>query len=175
MKHFLESNDSVAWFSAIKKMSTWPLWRRAVKKRAQRTFASTSQGQAGCYNAGQPKTTMRRLLCILLMFCLPLQSFAMQWSTAMETDGMSLTHEALHDEHVSHHHEDDGSIHFDNSDESSQHIGDHYCSLQPAVLCLAAALPAPLELVEDLRVVWDRSVPDPELKLPDRPPSHALG
>ena len=54
---------------------------------------------------------MRRLLCILLMLCLPLQGFAMQWGFAMQSSDLSLAHEALHEGFVSHHHEDDGTIH----------------------------------------------------------------
>lgn len=109
---------------------------------------------------------MRRLLCILLMFCLPLQGFAMQGSFA---------HEILHEEHVSHHHEADGSIHFDASDESVQHVQDHSCSTQPGGLFFPALAPTPAQLVETVAIGEVAFIPDPMLEHPHRPPALSLG
>lgn len=118
---------------------------------------------------------MRRLFCILLMFCLPLQGFAMPWGQAMQASEQSLMHEVLHDEHVSHHHEDDGSIHIDDSDESSRHIEDHSSSPQPVGLPIPFLVAAPLELVHTVSGDLVAFIPDPMLALPHRPPASALG
>lgn len=118
---------------------------------------------------------MRRLLCILLMLCLPLQGFAMQWGAAIQTSEMSLLHEVLHEEQVSHHHESDGSIHYDHSDESSQHIQDHSSSPQPAGLIVALNSAPPLQLVSVLHSEFTQFVPDPLLDSPHKPPTFALG
>lgn len=118
---------------------------------------------------------MRRLLYILLMFCLPLQGFAMQWGQAIQAEEITLAHEMLHDEHVSHHHEADGTLHFDSSDESIQHVQDHSCSAQPVGLFLPALAPAPLQLVERITVGDAVFYADAMLELPHRPPAFALG
>lgn len=119
---------------------------------------------------------MRRLFCILLMFCLPLQGFAMPWERSLQPSAQSLMHEVLHDEHVSHHHhEDDGSIHIDDSDESSQHIDDHSTSPQPVGLLIPFLVAPPVELVHTVSLDLVEFIPDPMLALPHRPPASALG
>jgi hypothetical protein len=118
---------------------------------------------------------MRRLFCILLMFCLPLQGFAMQWSSAIQVEDVSFAHEILHEEHVSHHHEDDGSIHFDASEESVQHVQDHFCSPQPGGFFVPELVTAPARLVETLSVAEVTFIPDPMLEQPLRPPASTLG
>jgi len=99
----------------------------------------------------------------------------MQWGQAMQAGDESLMHEVLHEERVSHHHEDDGTVHFDNSDESSQHIQDHSCSPQPAGLYFPVLLPAPTELIQLVSVDLVEFIPEPALRLPHRPPALALG
>lgn len=122
---------------------------------------------------------MRRLFCILLMLCLPLQGFAMQWPMALASDAAPLAqevmHEVMHDAHVSHHHDDDGTLHIDDSDESEQHIQDHSSPPQPATLpalLLPLAPPGPVFTVPTALVQY---IPDPMLELPHRPPSPSLG
>ncbi|KRB92357.1 hypothetical protein ASE26_05070 [Duganella sp. Root198D2] len=109
------------------------------------------------------------------MFCLPLQGFARHWSEDIQTGDRSFAHGVLHDEHVSHHHEADGSIHFDASDESVQHVQDHSCSPQPTGLLLPAVAAAPDQLVEIVSARVIAYIPDPMLELPHRPPALALG
>lgn len=100
----------------------------------------------------------------------------MQWGAAMHLeDPVAFAHEILHDEHVSHHHEDDGSIHFDTSDESAQHVQDHSCSPQPGGLYVPEAPRAPNQLVEVIEIKPVTEIPDPMLELPHRPPASALG
>lgn len=100
----------------------------------------------------------------------------MQWSDAFQSDEVAtFAHEVLHDEHVSHHHEDDGSIHFDASDESIQHVQDHSCSPQPGGLFIPQILRAPDQLIEVLMIDPITHIPDPMLELPHRPPALTLG
>lgn len=98
----------------------------------------------------------------------------MQWGQAIGENGSTVAHEFLHDEHVSHHHEDDGSIHFDNSEESTQHIQDH-CSSLPGGLFVPCLATAPLRLVTTATIHLVAYIPDPMLELPHRPPANALG
>lgn len=99
----------------------------------------------------------------------------MQWGQAMELADFSFTHEVLHDERVSHHHDDDGSIHFDVSDESAQHVQDHCCSPQPGGLFVPELLSPPPQLVETIPVAEITFIPDPMLEHPHRPPAPTLG
>lgn len=99
----------------------------------------------------------------------------MQWGQALQADNLSFAHEVLHDEQVSHHHEDDGSIHFDTSDESVQHVQDHSCSPQPTGLFASELVAAPVQLVETIVVAEVTFIPDPMLEHPHRPPAFALG
>ncbi|WP_338770506.1 hypothetical protein [Massilia sp. METH4] len=117
---------------------------------------------------------MRHLLCILLMLCLPLQSFALQWEHVLAGD-MTLAHEIEHDEQVSHHHEDDGSVHYDHSDESQNHLQDHTCSPQPAAFAPPAQALLPARLISIVRPDGPAPMPDPLLDCPHRPPASPLG
>jgi hypothetical protein len=126
---------------------------------------------------------MRRFFYLLLMLCLPLQGLAMQWGTAWPSDAAPVAHEVmhkvmhevLHDAHVSHHHEDDGTLHIDDSDESAEHIQDHSAPPQPAAL-LSTVLPAaPPALVCSVQPGAPPLIPDPMLECPHRPPALSLG
>eukprot|EP01032_Pedospumella_encystans_P003028 gene3028-3567_t len=57
----------------------------------------------------------------------------MQWGPLLAGENQTIGHQLEHDEHVPHHHhEEDGSVHCDDSDESEQHLLDHPTSPQPA-------------------------------------------
>lgn len=118
---------------------------------------------------------MRRLLCVLLLMCLPLHSFAMQWGRMLSGEGTTLSHEVAHDSHVQHHHDDDGSVHYDDSDESSQHIQDHACTPQTAVLAAPQVAAASQPLIGKVSAEVSTFIPDPNLDSPLRPPSPTLG
>jgi hypothetical protein len=122
---------------------------------------------------------MRRLFCILLMLCLPLQGFAMQWRAALRPDAAPLAqeimHQVMHDARVSHHHEGDGTVHVDNSDESTQHVQDHSAPPQPATLIAMAMPVAPPQLVFAVLTELSLFIPDPVPECPHRPPSPTLG
>ncbi len=117
---------------------------------------------------------MRHLLCLLLMLCLPLQSFALPWEHVLAGD-TTLAHEIEHDEHVQHHHDDDGVIHYDDSEESAQHVQDHTCSAQPAAIPMPSLAMLPAQLMSIVRPDGPAPMPDPLLDCPHRPPSFALG
>lgn len=118
---------------------------------------------------------MRRLICILLLMCLPLQSFALQGGSMLFGTDASLEHEIAHDDHVPHHHDGDGSLHYDDSEESSEHVQDHSNCSQPADLSVPKLPVAPEQLVSLVKLEFSRFIPDPYLDGPLRPPSPALG
>lgn len=118
---------------------------------------------------------MRRIFCILLLMCLPLHGFAMQWGPLLAGDSTTIAHEIEHDGHVQHHHEDDGSIHYDDSDESANHLLDHPASPQPVHLLLPLLPGAPEQLVKTVEEDISSYVPDPFLDSPRRPPALTLG
>ena len=119
---------------------------------------------------------MRRLICIWLLLCLPLQGFAMQWAPLLAADAVSITHQIEHDEHVQHHHhDDDDSIHYDDSDESVQHVLDHSTSPPAADLVAEPLLGVPAELITLVVPERSSSIPDPSIPGPQRPPAQTLG
>lgn len=122
---------------------------------------------------------MRRLFCILLMLCLPLQGLAMQWGDAWQSDAapvaQEVMHEVMHDAHVSHHHDDDGTLHIDESDESAEHIQDHSAPPQPAALLTTVLPAAPPALVCSVPSTVPTFIPDPMLECPHRPPALSPG
>lgn len=121
---------------------------------------------------------MRRLICILLLICLPLQSFAMQGGALPfgTTSDRDVTHALAHAEEIEHHHhEDDGKVHYDNSEESVQHIQDHSSSAQIAYLAEPFQQMAPEQLASEGGDAVPRYIPDPFLDNPLRPPVPSLG
>lgn len=113
------------------------------------------------------------------MLCLPLQGFAMQWGLASPGEAapfaQEVMHDVMHDAHISHHHEDDGTLHIDDSEESSQHVQDHSAPPQPANLRAMAQPVAPPQLVFAVLAEVARFIPDPMLECPHRPPAPTLG
>ncbi|MEW6371152.1 MAG: hypothetical protein AB1584_09460 [Pseudomonadota bacterium] len=119
---------------------------------------------------------MRRIVHILLLLCLPLYGFAMQGSLPPAGDAVSFVHELEHDEGVPHHHhEEDGSVHYDESDESLDHAQEHSSPLQPVGFGLPRLVLPPEQPVSELGPYVARSVPEPFLEGPHRPPSSSLG
>lgn len=120
---------------------------------------------------------MRRLICILLLLCLPLHSFAMQGGALLlgSAGEISIVHELEHDERVEHHHDDNGSVHYDDSDESAQHIQDHSSSPQPAYLTGPNLPLAPMQLACAAQDAVVHFIPTPFLDSPLRPPAPSLG
>lgn len=119
---------------------------------------------------------MRRLLCYLLICFLPLHSFAMQVGTMTPGQLASIAHELDHANGVQHHHHaDDGTVHYDNSDESAKHVSDHSAAHQPPglpvpimpAMFVAPSLPDFCDITQ--------FVPDPAPDGPLRPPLLPLG
>lgn len=116
---------------------------------------------------------MRRFFQLLLLLCLPLYGFAMQG--ALPPAAGAALHALGNDTRLHHHHQDDGSVHYDDSDASLDHAQDHSSCAQPAVfpiarLMLPSAPPASL-----LARYVTRVVPEPFLEGPHRPPACAPG
>ena len=119
---------------------------------------------------------MRRIVHILLLFCLPLYGFAMQGGLPHVVDAVSLIHEVEHDEGIHHHHhEEDGSIHYDESDESLDHAHESSSSSQPVGFGLPPLLLPVEHPVSELGPYIAQTVPAPFLDGPHRPPALSLG
>lgn len=116
---------------------------------------------------------MRRFICILLLMLLPLHGFAMQ-SGELGQHAYDFAHEIEHATDVSHHHEADGTTHYDQSDESVQHALDNTTFTQ-AVALPSLALPQPAAPPSSLgESRLSLLIPDGIRTLPIRPPC-ALG
>ncbi|MBZ2209780.1 hypothetical protein [Massilia soli] len=119
---------------------------------------------------------MRRLICLLLLMCLPLQSFALQAGSFVFGADVNLAHEIAHEEQIQHHHHDnDDSVHYDDSDESAQHTLDHSNCQQPAGVWISKQPPSPDQLGSITAPEFSCFIPDPYLDSPLRPPVLALG
>lgn len=117
---------------------------------------------------------MRRFVCIFLLLLLPLHSFAMQGGWSPLGNAFDLSHEAEHLEGASHHHMDDGSIHYDDSGESAQHHAEHTASGH-AVDLPSNAMPRVILLATPLvRGELQQHIPEHIPEQPQRPPQ-ALG
>jgi hypothetical protein len=118
-----------------------------------------------------PNFPVRRFLCIFLLMLLPLQSFAVQGGWFAPGGAYDIAHELEHLEGTSHHHDDDGSIHYDDSGESDKHFAEHSASSQ-----YTAALPSlsdPFLALDIISLVHSESsqyIPDPVPERPQRPP-----
>lgn len=116
---------------------------------------------------------LRRLICLLMLVLLPLHSFGMQ-SGGMGAQAMNFAHAMEHALDVSHHHGDDGTVHYDQSEKSKQHALEtstfsfSFANLPPDPEWLATAP----RLIEPLPIAF--FVPDGIATVPIRPPS-ALG
>jgi hypothetical protein len=118
---------------------------------------------------------MRRFVYLLLLLCLPLYGFAMQGGLPQAHGGASLAHQVAHEEGIHHHHhEHDGSIHYDDSDESLAHVQEHSCA-QPITFSVPS-LTVPAERQAIAAAPFSaRPVPDPFLDGPRKPPRFAPG
>jgi len=118
---------------------------------------------------------VRRLFCLLLLICLPLQSFASHVSS-MQPLGLAgmASHEIDRSDEL-HHHDDGGAIHYDGSEQSVAHADDHSAPVQFSALNRAAILfgLSPVSLADYPEPV--STIPEPCLDDPQRPPSFAPG
>jgi len=104
------------------------------------------------------------------MLLLPLQSFAMQGGTFALAEMFNIAHEVDHREGASHHHDEHGAPHYDDSGESAKHFAEHSAS-QP---CMALpSIPVPLQASEPFKTVrpdLGHFIPDHVPERPQRPP-----
>ncbi len=151
-----------------------------MRSEAMRTISTTSCGnrthikrsRSGCYN-----WPVRHFLCLLLLICLPLQSFAAQMGDVQRVTPAGMAHELDHlQERLHHHHDDDdGAVHYDNSEESQEHSEKHsHCCVQLLFKPMAALFtPFDVPLAKSMAVIV--STPHPYLDGPHRPPAFAPG
>ena len=123
---------------------------------------------------------MRRILHILLLLCLPLYAFAMQGETTpagMPAPGAQvLVHVLEHQAGIAHHHhEEDGSTHYDDSKESLDHVQEHSSCQQPANVSLPRLGSPPETLLSRVLAYRARTVLEPFLDGPHRPPAFVPG
>lgn len=86
-----------------------------------------------------------------------------------------MAHELEHIEGVSHHHGDDGAIHYGDSSESSKHFAEHSASgQQTADFITVSQLPTVFTSIEVAPPDGINYLPDPLPERPQRPPQ-ALG
>ncbi|MGF6274870.1 hypothetical protein ABIB38_003262 [Massilia sp. UYP11] len=119
---------------------------------------------------------MRRIVHILLLLCLPLYGFAMQGGLPPVAGAVSLAHALEHDQGIPHHHhEDDGSVHYDAPDATLDHAHEHSSPLQPVGVGFPR-LVLPVEPpVSEPGPYIAHAVPEPFLDGPHRPPAVSLG
>lgn len=102
---------------------------------------------------------------------LPLHTFAMQGGWLSTENVFDIAHEMEHRDGTSHHHGDDGSVHYDESGESAKHFSEHSAS-QPALGLPGAFLPPHrLEMLAGMATRPTQYIPDPIPERPQRPPS----
>lgn len=118
---------------------------------------------------------MRRIITIFLLLCLPMYGFAMHGGLSPANGLPSLAHAVEHDEGISHHHEEDGSVHYDASDESLDHAQEHSCSPQAASISVPTLSFAPGQRLSERAALTTLAVPEPFLDGPRKPPRHAPG
>lgn len=129
-----------------------------------------------CYNPRIPRgRLLRRIFYVLLLLCLPLYGLAMQGGLPHTDASASLAHALEHEKGVYHHHDVDGSVHYDQSDESIEHVQDHSCSSQPAGSSMAALAVPPEQQIVGRTPFLAQAVSEPYLDGPRKPPRHALG
>lgn len=121
----------------------------------------------------------RRVLLVLLCVMIPWQAVtAAQVAVVHADDAVSvIEHLKAHDNHVAHHHDHHagghhGGIHYDQSQDSKDHVGDHcVCStgwLPPLGLNVMVTAPA-----VQMPPEWTaRPLPAPVLEKPPRPPRY---
>lgn len=117
---------------------------------------------------------MRRLFCLVLLICLPLQSFALQFA-GVRLAVTGTAHQLEHADDVHHHHHDDGEVHYDESNESAHHSHESSTAMQHLLPKTQAALFSPLIASLADRVDPAAYIPDPFLDDPQRPPAFAPG
>lgn len=106
---------------------------------------------------------------------LPLHSFALQGGVLSANAWTNIAHELEHIAGVSHHHGEDGAIHYGDSSEASKHFAEHSASCPQTAAVPGVTLPqTTFELLEISLPEITSYIPDP---IPDRPqrPPQALG
>jgi hypothetical protein len=114
---------------------------------------------------------VRRLICIFLLLCLPLQSFAMQSGWLSTGHAFNLAHELEHIEGVSHHHDADNTVHYDDSSDSTQHSLEYSATSHQAPALPSFAMPPGVVTMQSVGHQEIRNfIPDPIPDRPQRPP-----
>lgn len=90
--------------------------------------------------------------------------------------GDSLEHVLEHAQEIEHHHHDeDGSVHYDDSQESTEHTQEHAAVSAQCLLDTKCVALEPRRLQTKVVPTFALSVPNPDLEDPQRPPVFAPG
>lgn len=119
---------------------------------------------------------MRRLLILLLVCLMPLQSLHAAVGAWLDAgDDQHEMHWVEHEQSVSHHHLDNGQVQNDQSDASQQHMADQaLCHVATAVLT-SAPIAFASQGVDDAPIpLLELRPSDPDLETPIRPPQTRL-
>ncbi len=115
---------------------------------------------------------VRRAICIFLLLLFPLHSFAVQGGWLTPGHMFDVAHEIEHVEGTSHHHNDDGAVHYDESGESGKHSSEHSAGQQAASLPPFPVLSLPVIVPMSAAITWPpQYLPDPIPERPQRPPT----
>lgn len=104
------------------------------------------------------------------MLLLPLHSFAMQDGAFALERMFDIAHEVDHMEGASHHHDEHGATHYDDSGESAQHIAEHSASSLCLALVSDAIPPLTIAPLKAVRSDFGHFFPDHIPERPQRPP-----
>src|SRR5688572_8957564 len=102
---------------------------------------------------------------------LPLHSFAVQGGWLSAENVFDIAHEIEHLQGASHHHEDDGSIHYGDSEESDKHFSEHSAAQPPLALPSMFLPPLSFAPLTAATSKPPQYIPDPIPERPQRPPS----
>ena len=114
---------------------------------------------------------MRRLVYLFLFLILPLHAFALQSGWSQTGKALNLAHEIDHHQGNSHHHKADGSTQYDDTVESTEHLGEPDCCQQSASMPLPVlpllSFPAPSNNPHHPGIAVPQRFPE----CPQRPPA----
>lgn len=117
---------------------------------------------------------MHRLVFLLLLICLPLHSLALQLAGVQTQASAGAATETGMAADL-HHHDDDGSVHYDDSAESIAHADEHSAGTQcfllhPSAMVFSLSLSSGIDYPDPVSYI-----PTPWQEDPQRPPAIAPG
>mgnify|MGYP000925898705 CR=1 FL=1 len=110
------------------------------------------------------------LVIVVFLFALLVQSVAAAGHGLRLEFSADLSHAAMHEAGISHHHNHDGTSSRDNSDEAKQHVQHDHCPNSPALPASVCSAGPESAGMAALPALSQRALPAPYLEGPRRPP-----